>query len=105
MSVEKEFLLDSGIDGYHAIEPLAGMDIFYLKEKYGKNITLLGNVDCSELLISGTRKEIEDNVKKLVTKCKNGGGYILSSSNSIHDGVSLENYKVMINAGKEYGKY
>ena len=105
MSVEKEFLLDSGIDGYHAIEPLAGMDIFYLKEKYGKNITLLGNVDCSELLISGARKEIEDNVKKLVTNCKNGGGYILSSSNSIHDGISLENYKVMINAGKEYGKY
>lgn len=103
MPIEKEFLLDSGIDGYHAIEPVAGMDIFYLKKRYGKKITLLGNVDCSHLLVNGSREAIKKNVKELMNGCKEGGGYILSSSNSIHEGVSLESYRVMIESGKKYG--
>ena len=59
MPIEKEFMIDSGIDGYHAIEPVAGMDIFYLKQKYGKKITLLGNVDCTDILVNGPKEKIE----------------------------------------------
>lgn len=105
MSIEKEFLVESGIDGYLAIEPVADMDIFYLKKKYGKNITLIGNVDCSYILVNGPKEAIKKKVKELIEGCKEGGGYILSSSNSIHDGVSLENYRTMVEAGKKYGKY
>lgn len=35
----------------------------------------------------------------------NGGGYILSSSNSIHNSVKVENFKAMIKAVRKYGKY
>jgi hypothetical protein len=105
MPIEKEFMIDSGIDGYHAIEPVAGMDIFYLKKEYGERITLLGNVDCTDILVNGPKEKIEENVKELMKDCKKNGGYILSSSNSIHDGVSLKNYLVMIEAGKKYGVY
>ncbi len=105
MPIEKEFLVDSGIDGYHAIEPLAGMDIYYLKKKYGKKITLLGNVDCSSVLVKGSKDEIMQNVKELIRGCKHKGGYILSSSNSIHDNVSMDNYRIMIEAGKKFGSY
>ena len=89
----------------HCIEPVAGMDIFYLKKKYGKRLTFLGNVDCSYLLVNGPKEAIENNVKELINGCKKDGGYILSSSNSIHEGVSLENYKTMVDAGKKYGVY
>jgi uroporphyrinogen decarboxylase len=34
-----------------------------------------------------------------------GGGYIISSSNTIHPGVKAENYIAMVRAAKKYGKY
>jgi len=36
---------------------------------------------------------------------KEGGGYILGSSTSIFKGISPENYRAMVNAAIEYGKY
>jgi uroporphyrinogen decarboxylase len=34
-----------------------------------------------------------------------GGGYILSSSNSIHSAVKPENYLAMVDTVKKYGVY
>jgi uroporphyrinogen decarboxylase len=34
-----------------------------------------------------------------------GGGYILSSSNSIHPACKPENFVAMIRAAKAYGRY
>jgi uroporphyrinogen decarboxylase len=48
-----------GIDGHHPIEPSAGMDIAALKQSYGSRITLLGNLDCGDLLMHGTPDEVE----------------------------------------------
>ena len=75
-----EFLCESGIDGYQAIEPNANMDIGYLKEKFGKEITLWGNIDCSKMLVSGSENEIVNNTKEIIKKSAKGGGFIFSSS-------------------------
>ena len=34
-----------------------------------------------------------------------GGGFILSSSNTIHRGVRPENYRAMLQALREFGRY
>jgi hypothetical protein len=34
-----------------------------------------------------------------------GGGFILNSSNSIHSGVRPGNYRAMLRAGRELGRY
>ena len=34
-----------------------------------------------------------------------GGGYVLSSSNTIHSGVKLENVQAMLKTAKKYGRY
>ena len=49
-AIERSCLLESGIDGWHALEPCAGLDICYFKDKYGDQITLAGNIDCSGAL-------------------------------------------------------
>lgn len=103
--IEEEFLLNSGIDAYHAIEPAAGMDIGRLKKQYGDKITLMGNVDCSRILVEGSEEEIIEATKDVIWKASPGGGHVLSSSNSIHDGVPLEKFLIMIKAGKKYGRY
>jgi len=44
-------------------------------------------------------------VKETIAKASVGGGHILSSSNSIHPAVKAENYRAMVAAAREYGKY
>ncbi|GAB4336155.1 MAG: hypothetical protein Kow0099_08970 [Candidatus Abyssubacteria bacterium] len=103
--IEEEFLLGCGFDGYHAIEPSAGMDIARLKKKWGDRLTLLGNIDCGELLTYGTQDEITEAVRACIRVAAPGGGYILSSSNSIHSGIPPENFLAMLSAAREYGRY
>lgn len=103
-------LLDSlvyevGIDAHHPIEPYAGMDIFALKKQYGDRITLMGNLDCGDLLSNGTPEQVANQAQALIRGLAAGGGYIFSSSNSIHDGVKLENLYAMLDTVKSYGKY
>ena len=45
-----DILVDMGIDCLNPIEPAAGMNLGEVKRKYGKQISLWGNVDCAELL-------------------------------------------------------
>lgn len=82
-----DLIVDTGIDGLHPNEPLAGMDIGEVKERYGHRIAVVGNVDCSMLLPLGTEEEVIEAVKETIAKASVGGGHILSSSNSIHPAV------------------
>jgi hypothetical protein len=103
-------LLDSlvhevGIDGLHSIEPPAGMDIGWVKKKYGKRITLLGNIDCANLLTFGSPQEVVEAVKSILRVASPGGGHVFASSNSIHSGVSPRTFWTMMDAVREFGTY
>jgi uroporphyrinogen decarboxylase len=100
-----DMIIDSGIDCLDSIDPLAGMNLEFMKQKYGKRIALKGNVDCSKTLSFGTREEVIEETKKCIRIGAPGGGYILSSSNSIHSKVNPENFKAMIETAREFGKY
>lgn len=101
-----DILVDEvGIDGLHSIEPAAGMDIAWVKKKYGDRITLLGNIDCASLLSFGSKEQVVEAVKYILRVASPGGGHIFSSSNSIHSGVKPETFWTMVNAVREYGTY
>jgi uroporphyrinogen decarboxylase len=100
-----DLLVDSGIDCLDPIDPQAGMDLGEVKEKYGDRIALKGNVDCTHLMSFGEPEEVVEATKKALRQGMPGGGYILSSSNSIHASVKPENYKAMMDTLQEYGHY
>ena len=101
-----DILVDEvGIDGLHSIEPPAGMDIGWVKKKYGERITLLGNIDCGHLLTFGTPADVVQAVKDIIRVASPGGGHVFASSNSIHSGVSPEIFWAMVNAVKTFGTY
>lgn len=103
--VEAALLTESGLDGYHAIDPRAGMDLGEIKQKYGDRLTLLGNVDCAHSLVSGRPDQVRAEVQTCIRQAGPGGGYVLSSSNSIHSGVPAVNFLAMLEAAREYGRY
>jgi len=61
------------------------------------------NVDCRSLLVFGSENELRESVKETIEKAAPGGGYIISSSNSIYPGCKPENYIAMVHAAREYG--
>ncbi len=103
--LEQELLVDSGIDAYQAIEPVAGMDIARLKQRYGSHLTLMGNIDCAYLLCNGTPEEVAAETRRVIEAAAPGGGFVLTSSNSIHNGVRLENYMAMLETARRFGRY
>jgi uroporphyrinogen decarboxylase len=98
-------IISTGVDGINPIEPIAGMDIAEVKQRYGRNACLIGNIDCSHLLPHGTENEVDAAVKECIRKASFGGGHIICSSNSIHSSVNPKNYLAMIKAAKRYGHY
>lgn len=103
--IEGDLLVESGVDGYMAIEPAAGMDIGELKRKYGDRICLLGNVDCAYTLVHGREEDVRVETMEIIRAAASGGGLVVASSNSIHSFVKLENFLAMIATTREYGKY
>lgn len=100
-----DMIIDSGIDALDPIEPIAGMDIGEVKNRYGRRIAVVGNVDCSYVLPLGGEKEVEEAVKETIAKASPGGGHIMASSNSIHPAVKPSNYVLMIELTKRHGVY
>ena len=100
-----DMIVDAGPDAINPLEPVAGMNIGEVKAAYGDRVCLMGNIDCGELLSHGTVTEVEEAVRECITAAAPGGGFILSSSNSIHSSVDPDNYLAMVQAGKKYGAY
>lgn len=96
--------MEVGFDGVHPIQPQC-MDIGEVKKYLAGKACVLGNIDCRNLLPFGTEKEVDETVRKTIEKAAPGGGYIISSSNSIHPGCKPENYVAMIKAVHKYGVY
>lgn len=93
-----------GIDGLHAIEPDANMDIIELKRQYRGRLVLLGNLEC-DLLARGAPADIDAAVLKLMQEVAPGGGYVFSTSNSVLPDVPMRNLEAMLAAARRYGVY
>ena len=100
-----DMIVDTGVDAINPMEPVAGMDIAEVKRRYGNRVCLIGNIDCGELLSRESRQEVTRAVRETIRQAAPGGGYIMSSSNTIHSSVKPDNYLEMIEATHKYGVY
>ena len=93
-----------GVDGVANMEP-GPMDIVDVKQKYGSQITIVGNIDLHYTLTEGTVEETRQEVKERIQALAPGGHYILASANSLPNYVKPENVRAMGEALLEYGDY
>lgn len=100
-----DMMVDAGIACLDPIDPAGGMDLAEVKAKFGQRVAVKGNVDCAGVLVYGTRAEVIQATLDTLRKGMPGGGYICSSSNSIHASVNPENYRVMMETIREHGRY
>ena len=100
-----DMIVTAGADGINPIEPVAGMDLKTVKKLVGGSICVCGNIDCARLLPHGATGDVRQTVRRAIADAGAGGGYILTSSNSIHSSCKPENFAAMVMAGKEFGRY
>ncbi len=95
---------DCGFDAVQALEPTAGVTLAEAKRTAGDRLCLIGNIDVTQVLVSGTREEVFGAVRQAIEDAAAGGGYILSPEHN-HAGVSVERLRWMLEAAHEYGDY
>ena len=89
-------LISCGFNAIHPIEPKA-MEIGKLKEKYGRKLCFLGNIEM-DTLIRGTVDEVTALVKKNLKLFARDGFYGCGSSNTITEAMPVENVIAMCKA-------
>ena len=85
-------------------QPFGDIDIAEVKRAIGDSIYLKGNISI-ETLRYGTIKEVIEETKRVISSAANGGGFVLSTTDSVHAYTPLENFKSLIEIGKKYGRY
>jgi uroporphyrinogen decarboxylase len=93
------------VTSVHPLQRTAGMDLKWFKETYGQRFAIIGNIDSSRTLPYGTPDDVEAEVREAIEVAGAGGGYVLASDHSLHDGIPIENILRMFEAGKKYGRY
>jgi uroporphyrinogen decarboxylase len=96
-------LLSVGIAGLHPNEKGA-MDIRWMKRHYADRLCLLGNVDLN-LLGMGPPEAVDEEVRGLIRDVGPGGGYIVTSGNSLAAYLLPENVLALSRAVQKYGCY
>ncbi len=79
--------VEAGFAGVHGLEPAAGIDLGEIKRAYGADLALLGNVDV-QVLCGDDPAAVRSEVNRCITQGAPGGGYLLSTCNSIFAGMN-----------------
>ena len=88
----------------HSLDPQAGVDLAEIKRLHGKELCLIGNINCG-LLDTGTDAQVDDAVRYALRHGMPGGGYIFSTSNCIYTGMRLSRYHRMLDLRRREGNY
>jgi hypothetical protein len=90
-----DMFIEAGYDAYQSIQETAGVDLKWLKEKYGDKLILWGGVNV-ESLVSGTPEDVKRDVRRAMEILKSNGSYIFGTSHTLAVGTKYENFMVMV---------
>ena len=79
--------IQAGFAGYHGVDVIAGVNLHKVKEEFGKDLVLIGNVDI-RVLFGDDLNAVRSEVDRCVVEGVAGGGYMLASCNSICSGMN-----------------
>ncbi len=88
----------------HSLDPMAGVDIRVVKEQYGRQVALCGNVHCAAMQ-TGTEQDVIDSAEYCLKYGKPGGGYVYCTSNIPFRGLPLERYQLVLDVWKKHRNY
>ena len=97
-----DLLDDVRIDAIHSFEDTI-KTVEDAMDRYGDRIAVLGGIDV-DFLCRANEEEIRRRVRKTLEHCHPGGGYCLGTGNSVANYIPLDNYLVMLDEGRRFGR-
>jgi len=97
-------LVQANPHALHSLDPQAGVDMAEVKQLYGDQVCLIGNVNCG-LMDTGTEEEVIASARYALQHGMPGGGYIFSTSNCVYTGMDLARYELILDVWREEGGY
>jgi uroporphyrinogen decarboxylase len=98
-------LIQAGIDCLDPLDPLGGMDLAEMKAQIGDKVCLKGNVNIGGALSLGSADEVRAETLACLRAGMPGGGYILSTSNSVMASIQPDNYVAMLETWRAHAAY
>jgi uroporphyrinogen decarboxylase len=97
-------LVQANPHALHSLDPQGGVDIAEVKRRCGRQVCLIGNVNCG-LLDTGTEEQAVESARYALRHGMPGGGYIFSTSNCIYTGMRLSRYELILDVWRKEGNY
>ena len=95
-------LIEAGVDAINPVEPKAGMDAVAIRERYGRQLALVGGLDNAFDLPSGDRERIAASLQHLIEAGRDGG--LILGCHSIGPDISVATYEYL-NRLEEAARY
>ena len=97
-------MIESGFDIFNPVQISArDMDPATLKKEFGKDITFWGGgVNTQRTFMTGSPKEVKNEVKELIEIFNKDGGFVFSTVHNVQANVPIENVVAMIENINEY---
>jgi len=97
-------LINLGVDIFHCLEPMPGVDMAKIKADYGASLCFWGAIDIKEAL-QGDEERVAEEVQRRIHLLGKGGGYVLAPANHLQPDVSAQNTVALFKYARKFGKY
>jgi len=98
--VMRDFIDEIGFDAIHSFEDSCCPVVEY-KKKYGKEIALIGGLDVDKMTRLNST-DFRKYVRYVLDECMSGGRFALGSGNSVTNFMTIENFLIMLDEGRNY---
>jgi uroporphyrinogen decarboxylase len=94
-------LCEMRLDVLNPVQPEC-MDIYKLKDTYGKTLTFYGGISTQQVLPYGSPADVAAETGKITEYMSRNGGYIIAPSQEIQADVPYENLRALIDKSREF---
>ena len=98
---------ETDLDSINPLEipPMGDCDLRELKQKFGRKLSLMGNLHTTDVMLRGSVRDVEAAAKKAIDDAAEGGGFILSTGDQCGRDTPEENIFKLIEVARTYGRY
>jgi uroporphyrinogen decarboxylase len=98
-----DMLLDAGVDCLGPLEPVPGMELAPILQRYPGRIAVMGNLSV-DLLSRGSTEDVVRETRRTLAEVSAVGPHIMSSANTITSSVRPENFLAMVRTTQQFGR-
>lgn len=93
--------VEAGFAGVHGLDPSAGLDLGRIRREYGSRLALIGNIDV-RVLCGSDLAAVRSEVGRCYEQGGGEGGFMISTCNSIFEGMNPLAVKEMFRRQAEF---